>query len=99
MQTIVIRSLATIISSFGVRKGCPGLTEVLSYLRSGDTLVVGKLDRLGRTVKGLVDLVIDLEDKGVNFKSITDVKDTTASAGRFFFHIMARPTRSFVRTC
>jgi DNA invertase Pin-like site-specific DNA recombinase len=73
----------------GARKVRPGLTEALLYLRSGDTLVVWKLDRLGRTVKGLVDLVTDLEDKGVNFKSITDVIDTTTSAGRFFFHIMA----------
>jgi len=73
----------------GATKVRPGLTEALSYLRSGDTLVVWKLDRLGRTVKDLVDLVTDLENEGVNFKSITDVIDTTTSAGRFFFHIMA----------
>jgi len=52
-------------------------------------LVVWKLDRLGRTVKGLVDLVTDLESQDVNFKSLTDGIDTTSTAGRFFFHVMA----------
>lgn len=62
---------------------------MLSHLRPGDTLVVWKLDRLGRSVKGLVDLVNELENQGVNFKSLTDGIDTASSAGRFFFHIMA----------
>lgn len=65
------------------------MTEALSHLREGDTLVVWKLDRLGRTVKGLVDLVTNLESDGVNFRSLTDGIDTTNSAGRFFFHVMA----------
>jgi len=53
-------------------------------------LVVWKLDRLGRTVKQLVDLVTELRtQKKVNFKSITDGIDTTTTAGRFFFNIMA----------
>ena len=73
----------------GATKDRPGLNDVLSHLRDGDTLVVWKLDRLGRTVKGLVDLVTELENQGVNFKSLTDSIDTTTSAGRFFFHIMA----------
>jgi DNA invertase Pin-like site-specific DNA recombinase len=58
-------------------------------LRPGDTFVVWKLDRLSRTVKQLVDLISELESKGVNFKSLTNGIDTTTSAGRFFFHIMA----------
>jgi DNA invertase Pin-like site-specific DNA recombinase len=65
------------------------LNDALSHLRSGDTLIVWKLDRLGRTVKGLVDLISELEAQGVNFKSLTDGIDTTTSAGRFFFHVMA----------
>ncbi|HIA54174.1 MAG TPA: recombinase family protein [Candidatus Melainabacteria bacterium] len=67
----------------------PGLTDALSHLRAGDTLVVWKLDRLGRTVKGLVDFVTKLEAQEVNFCSITDKIDTSTTAGRFFFHIMA----------
>ena len=73
----------------GASKLKPGLEEALAYLRSGDTLVVWKLDRLGRTVKGLVDLVQTLQDKGIQFRSLTDGIDTSTTAGRFFFHVMA----------
>lgn len=73
----------------GTRADRPGLKDALSHLRSGDTLVVWKLDRLGRSVKGLVDLVGDLEKLGVHFKSVTDSIDTSTPAGRFFFHVMA----------
>ena len=66
-----------------------GLEEALSHLRPGDILVVWKLDRLGRTVRQLVELVTKLEKQDVNFKSITDGIDTSTTAGRFFFHIMA----------
>ncbi len=67
----------------------PGLAEALSHLRPGDTLVVWKLDRLGRSVKGLVDLVNGLEARDVHFRSVTDGIDTKTPAGRFFFHVMA----------
>lgn len=67
----------------------PGLTDALSHLRAGDTLVVWKLDRLGRSVKGLVDMVNALETRQVHFRSLTDGIDTKTPAGRFFFHIMA----------
>jgi DNA invertase Pin-like site-specific DNA recombinase len=67
----------------------PGLKEALSHLREGDTLAVWKLDRLGRSVKGLVDLAMDLESQHVHFRSLTDSIDTKTPAGRFFFHIMA----------
>lgn len=73
----------------GAAKNRPGLVEALKYLRQGDTLVVWKLDRLGRTVKGLVDLVECLQEKGIQFRSLTDGIDTSTSAGRFFFHVMA----------
>ena len=58
-------------------------------LREGDTLVVWKLDRLGRSVKNLVDLIGELQKKSVQFKSLTDAIDTGTTSGRFFFHVMA----------
>jgi len=67
----------------------PGLKLTLEVLREGDTLVVWKLDRLGRSVKGLVGLVTELADRGINFKSLTDSIDTGTPSGRFFFHVMA----------
>jgi len=67
----------------------PGLKEALSHLREGDTLVVWKLDRLGRSVKGLVDLVNELEARKVHFQRVTDGIDTRTPHGRFFFHMMA----------
>ena len=67
----------------------PGLAKTLEMLREGDTLVVWKLDRLGRSVKNLVDLVGELQKQGIQFKSLTDAIDTSTPSGRFFFHIMA----------
>lgn len=63
------------------------LQETLSYLRPGDTLVVWRLDRLGRSLKKLIDLVNDLKERQVSFKSIEESIDTTSSTGQFFFHI------------
>lgn len=73
----------------GSRLDRPGLADALSHLRSGDTLVVWKLDRLGRTVRQLVEFVARLNQNGVEFRSLTDGIDTTTPAGRFFFHMMA----------
>ena len=73
----------------GSRTERPGLSKLLEMLREGDTLVVWKLDRLGRSVKSLVDLVGELHKKGVQFRSLTDSIDTGTSSGRFFFHVMA----------
>jgi DNA invertase Pin-like site-specific DNA recombinase len=67
----------------------PGLSEARSHLREGDVLVVWKLDRLGRSVKGLIDLVSELAEENVQFCSLTDGIDTTTPYGRFFFHMMA----------
>jgi DNA invertase Pin-like site-specific DNA recombinase len=67
----------------------PGLADAVSHLRSGDVLVTWKLDRLGRTVKELVEFVADRQEQGVQFRSLTDGIDTTTPAGRFFFHVMA----------
>jgi DNA invertase Pin-like site-specific DNA recombinase len=73
----------------GSRAERPGLAKALEILREDDTLVVWKLDRLGRSVKNLVDLVADLHQQGVQFKSLTNAIDTGTPSGRFFFHVMA----------
>ncbi len=73
----------------GNRAERPGLTKALDMLREGDTLVVWKLDRLGRSVKNLVDLITNFHQQGIQFKSLTDSIDTGTSSGRFFFHVMA----------
>lgn len=73
----------------GTRAERPGLAKAREMLREGDTLVVWKLDRLGRSVKQLVDLVGELQQQGVQFKSLTDAIDTGTPSGRFFFHVMA----------
>lgn len=73
----------------GTRSDRPGLAKAQEILREGDTLVVWKLDRLGHSVKQLVDLVGELHKQGVQFKSLTDAIDTGTSSGRFFFHVMA----------
>jgi len=73
----------------GSRAERPGLTKALEMLREDDTLVVWKLDRLGRSVKNLVNLVGELHKQGVQFKSLTDAIDTGTTSGRFFFHVMA----------
>ncbi|MBV9877434.1 MAG: recombinase family protein [Verrucomicrobia bacterium] len=73
----------------GAKADRPGLRETLSHLRETDTLVVWKLNSLGRSVKGLVDLVNELQERHLHFKSLTDGIDTKTPAGRFFFHVMA----------
>jgi len=73
----------------GSRAERPGLTKALEMLREDDILIVWKLDRLGRSVKNLVDLVGELHKQGIQFKSLTDAIDTGTPSGRFFFHVMA----------
>jgi DNA invertase Pin-like site-specific DNA recombinase len=60
----------------------PGLTQALSHLRVGDTLVVWRLDRLGRSLAHLIDTVSDLEHRGIHFKSLQEQLDTTTSGGK-----------------
>src|SRR3954452_23585940 len=73
----------------GTKARRPGLETALSHLRSGDTLVVWRLDRLGRSLRHLIDTVTDLQQRGVGFKSITESIDTTTSGGRLVFNIFA----------
>jgi DNA invertase Pin-like site-specific DNA recombinase len=64
-----------------------GLTEALSHLREGDTLVVWRLDRLGRSLRHLIDTITALNERGIGFKSLTENIDTTTSGGKLVFHI------------
>lgn len=67
----------------------PELKNLLATLRKGDQVVVWKLDRLGRSLRDLVDLVAVFNEKGVNFVSLHDHIDTTTATGRFTFNIFA----------
>ena len=73
----------------GTRADRPELARAVEMLREGDTLVVWKLDRLGRSVKDLINLVADFSANGANFRSLTDSIDTNTPSGRFFFNVMA----------
>jgi len=65
------------------------LDHCLKALRVGDTLVVWRLDRLGRNLADLVQIVAGLEEKGIGFESITEKIETTSAAGRVVFHVFA----------
>src|SRR3954452_548255 len=64
-----------------------GLEEALSHIRSGDTLVVWKLDRLGRSLPHLIETITRLQERGIGFKSLTEQIDTTTSGGKLIFHV------------
>jgi DNA invertase Pin-like site-specific DNA recombinase len=69
----------------GTKQDRPGLAQALSHLREGDTLIVWRLDRLGRSLKHLIETVTALKQQGVAFKSITENIDT--ATGQLMFHI------------
>ena len=73
----------------GVKSQRPGLDKALSYLREGDTLVVWKLDRLGRSIQHLIQTVNALLDKKIGFKSLQENIDTATSGGKLIFHIFS----------
>jgi len=78
----------------------PELASALSYARSGDTIVVWKLDRLARSIKQLIDTVEDLRVRGIGFRSLTEALDTTTAQGRLVFHMfgaLAEFERSLIR--
>jgi len=66
----------------------PALDDLLSQARPGDSLVVWRLDRLGRSLRHLIDVVADLERRGVGFVSLTESLDTSTPGGRLLFHLM-----------
>ena len=67
----------------------PELSRLMDQIRPGDTLVVWRLDRLGRSIRHLIDSLRDLSDKEIGFRSLTENIDTTTSGGRLIFHIFA----------
>ena len=74
----------------GAKSERPGLDECLKSLKKGDTLMVWRLDRLGRSVRHLVNVVSDLKERGIGFKSLRDgAIDTTTASGELIFNIFA----------
>jgi DNA invertase Pin-like site-specific DNA recombinase len=73
----------------GARADRPGLAEALSHLRPDDTLVVWRLDRLGRSLKDLLQRMEDLRERGVAFQSLHESIDTTTPVGKFTFHLFS----------
>lgn len=73
----------------GSRSDRPELAKALDYVRTGDTLAVWRLDRLGRSVRHLIEVVNDFESRGIGFKSLQETIDTTSSTGKLTFHIFA----------
>lgn len=73
----------------GVKTARPGLEEAMNYLRGGDTLVVWKLDRLGRSVQHLIQTIKLLSDKKIGFRSLQENIDTNTSGGKLIFHIFS----------
>ena len=71
----------------GTRTDRPQLAAVFDQLRTGDTLVVWRLDRLGRSLPHLIETIGDLEARGVGFKSVQEHIDTTTPGGRLVFHV------------
>ena len=71
----------------GTKSERKGLDDALSYIRGGDTLVVWRLDRLGRSLKDLIERITDLHSRNIGFKSLTENIDTTTSGGKLIFHI------------
>jgi DNA invertase Pin-like site-specific DNA recombinase len=88
----------------GVRSERTGLNEAINYIREGDILVVWKLDRLGRSLKHLINIVSELKKQKIGFKSLRENIDTTSSGGRLIFHVfgaLAEFERELIkeRTC
>ena len=84
----------------GSRSERAGLAEALEFVRSGDCLVVWKLDRLGRSLPHLLATVTDLKTRGIGFRSLTELMDTTTPQGEFLFHVfgaLAQFERSLIQ--
>jgi DNA invertase Pin-like site-specific DNA recombinase len=84
----------------GAKAERKGLEEALNYVRKGDTLVVWRLDRLGRSLPHLISTMTALEERGIGFKSLTENIDTTTSGGKLIFHIfgaLAEFERNLIR--
>jgi DNA invertase Pin-like site-specific DNA recombinase len=84
----------------GTKAERKGLEQALTHLREGDTLVVWRLDRLGRSLKHLIETVTKLQEQKIAFKSITENIDTSTATGQLVFHIfgaLAEFERNLIR--
>ncbi len=84
----------------GAKAARPGLQQAMDQLREGDMLVVWRLDRLGRSLRNLLELVAQLEDKKVGFRSLQESMDTSSSGGKLIFHVfgaLAEFERNLIR--
>lgn len=78
----------------------PGLDDCLKYVKPGDVLVVWKLDRLGRSLGHLMQMLNDLRERNIGFRSLTETLDTTTAMGELLFHIfgaLAQYERALIR--
>lgn len=73
----------------GAKSDRPKLQEMITHLREGDSVIVWKLDRLGRSLRDLVNLVSQFQESGIGFLSLQDHIDTTTPTGKLTFHIFA----------
>jgi DNA invertase Pin-like site-specific DNA recombinase len=73
----------------GSRHDRPGLTQALEFARSGDSICVWRLDRLGRSLSHLIQLMQDLDSRGIGFRSLTEAIDTTTPGGRLTYNLFA----------
>lgn len=74
----------------GARSDRSGLQQALDYVREGDVLVIWRLDRLGRSLKYLIEIMTILNERGIGFKSLTEQIDTTTSGGKLRFPVFGR---------
>ena len=84
----------------GAKTERPGLDDALAYLRKGDTLTVWKLDRLGRSLKHLIEVITRLNEEDKEFKSLQESLDTATPTGKLIFHVLgalAEFERSLIR--
>lgn len=84
----------------GARDNRPGLAACLAFVKAGDVLIVWKLDRLGRSLPHLIDVMTGLRERGVGFRSLTESLDTTTAMGEFLFHVfgaLAQYERALIR--
>lgn len=84
----------------GAKSARPGLKAALEYVRKGDALLVWRLDRLGRSLRDLIEIIASLERRGIGFRSLQESIDTTTSGGRLIFHVfgaLAEFERNLIR--
>lgn len=84
----------------GAKDDRPGLKACLDYLTEGDILIVWRLDRLGRSLPHLIEIVTDFKIRGIGFRSLNETIDTTTATGELLFHLfgaLAQYERALIR--